>query len=61
MVNMKKKTANVIKSLGVVMAVGSVVAAATASMGQNSGSAKKTMQKAVNKVSDFVDTVSAMM
>lgn len=58
---MKKKTANVIKSLGVVMAVGSVVAAASASMGQNSTSTKKAMQKAVNKVSDFVDTVSAMM
>lgn len=58
---MKKKTANIIKGVGVVMAVGSAVAAATSSMGQNSKSTKKTMQKAVNKVSDFVDTVSSFM
>ena len=58
---MKKKTANVIKGIGVAMAVGSVVAAASASMGTNSTSTKKAMQKAVNKVSDFVDTVSSMM
>lgn len=58
---MKKKTANVIKGLGVAMAVGSVVAAAGATMGQNSTKTKKAMQKAVNRVSDFVDTVSAMM
>ena len=58
---MKKKTANVIKSLGVVMAVGSVVAAASASMGQNNVNTKKAMQKAVNRVSDFVDTVTSMM
>ncbi len=57
---MKKKTAN-IKGVGVAMAVGSAVAAASASMGQNSKSTKKTMQKAVNKVSDFVDTVSSLM
>lgn len=58
---MKKKTANVIKGIGVAMAVGSVVAAASASMGTNSASTKKAMQKAVNRVSDFVDTVSSMM
>ena len=58
---MKKKTANIIKGVGVAMAVGSAVAAASASMGQNSKSTKKTMQKAVNKVSDFVDTVSSLM
>lgn len=58
---MKKKTANVIKGIGVAMAVGSVVAAASATMGTNSTSTKKAMQKAVNKVSDFVDTVSSIM
>ena len=58
---MKKKTANIIKGVGVAMAVGSAVAEASASMGQNSKKKKKTMQKAVNKVSDFVDTVSSLM
>ena len=53
---MKKKTANIIKGVGVAMAVGSAVAAASATMGTNSKSTKKTMQKAVTKVSDFVDT-----
>ena len=38
---MKKKTANIIKGVGVAMAVGSAVAAASASMGQNSKSTKK--------------------
>lgn len=57
---MKKKTVNIMKGLGVAMAVGSVMAAASASMGENK-SAKKTMQKAVNKVSDFVDTVASVM
>lgn len=58
---MKKKTANVMKGLGVAMAVGSVIAATSATMGTNSMSTKKTMKKAVNKVSDFVDTVAAIM
>ncbi len=58
---MKKKTINIMKGLGVAMAVGSVMAAAGATMGQNSKSTKKTMQKAVNKVSDFVDTVASVM
>ncbi len=58
---MKKKTVNIIKGVGVAMAVGSAVAAASASMGQNSKNTRKTMQKAVNKVSDFVDTVSSLM
>ena len=57
---MKKKTVNIMKGLGVAMAVGSVMAAAGASMGEHK-SAKKTMQKAVNKVSDFVDTVASVM
>ena len=58
---MKKKTANVIKGIGVAMAVGSVVAAESDYMGTNSASTKKAMQKAVSRVSDFVDTVSSMM
>ncbi|MCD7872590.1 MAG: hypothetical protein LUG21_04705 [Clostridiales bacterium] len=58
---MKKKTENIIKGLGVAMAVGSVIAGASASMGSGSSKAKKNMKKAVNKVSDFVDTFSAMM
>lgn len=58
---MKRKTENMIKGLGVAMAVGSVIAGATATMGSNSKKAKKAMQKAVNKVSDFADTVSSFM
>lgn len=58
---MKKNTQNIMKGLGVAMAVGSVIAGATASMGSNSKKTKKTMQKAVNSVSHFVDTVSGMM
>ena len=58
---MKKKTQNIMKGLGVAMAVGSVIAGATASMGSNGKKTKKTMQKAVNSVSHFVDTVSGMM
>ena len=58
---MKRKTENMIKGLGVAMAVGSVIAGATATMGSNSKKPKKAMQKAVNKVSDFADTVSSFM
>lgn len=58
---MKKKTQNIMKGLGVAMAVGSVIAGASATMGSNIKKAKKTMQKAVNSVSNFVDTVSGMM
>ena len=63
---MKRKTENMIKGLGVAMAgrrgaVGSVIAGATATMGSNSKKTKKAMQKAVNKVSDFADTVSSFM
>lgn len=58
---MKKKTQNIVKGIGVAMAVGSVVAGAASTMGSNSRKAKRTMQKAVDSVSHFVDTVSAMM
>lgn len=58
---MKKKTQNIMKGIGVAMAVGSVIAGATASMGSNSKKTKKAMQKAVNTVSGFVDSVSSMM
>ena len=58
---MKKKTQNIMKGLGVAMAVGSVIAGASATMGSNSKKAKKTMQKAVHSVSNFVETVSGMM
>ena len=58
---MKKKTANIMKGIGVAMAVGSVVAGASATMGMGSAKTKKTMKKAVDKVSELVDTVSAVM
>lgn len=38
---MKRKTENMIKGLGVAMAVGSVIAGATATMGSNSKKRKK--------------------
>ena len=58
---MKKKTENILKGVGVAMEVGSVIAGASASMGSNSKKTKRTMQKAVNTVSNFVDTVADMM
>ncbi len=58
---MKKKTASIMKGIGVAMAVGSVVAGASASMGMGSQKTKKTMKKAIDKVADLVDTVSAVM
>lgn len=58
---MKRKTENMIKGLGVAMAAGSVIAGATATMGSNSKKTKRAMQKAVNKVSDFAENVSAFM
>ena len=58
---MKKKTADIMKGMGVAMAMGSVIAGAAATMGPNSNKTKKNMKKAVEKVTDFVDSVSAMM
>lgn len=58
---MKKKTANIMKGIGVAMAVGSVVAGASATMGTGSAKTKRSMKKAVDKVADLVDTVSAIM
>lgn len=57
---MKKQTVNVMKGLGIAMAVGSMVAGTVATM--NGGNkTKKTMKKAANSVANFVDNVSAMM
>ena len=42
---MKKKTENIIKGLGVAMAVGSVIASATATMGTSSSKTKKNMKQ----------------
>lgn len=58
---MKKKTSSIMKGLGVAMAVGSVIAATSASMGSNNTNTKKTMKKAMGKVADFVDTVATFM
>lgn len=58
---MTKKTQKVMKGLGVAMAVGSAVAAASATMGSNKQGTKKTAAKAVHAVSNFVDNVSSMM
>lgn len=58
---MTKKSQKVMKGLGVAMAVGSVVAAAGASMTNPTSNTKKNMKKAMNTVTDFVDTVASMM
>ena len=58
---MKKKTVNMMKGLGVAMAVGRMVAGTVATMNSNSAKAQKTMKKAVNSVANFVDNVSSMM
>ena len=44
---MKKKTVNMMKGLGVAMAVGSMVAGTVATMNSNSAKTQKTMKKAV--------------
>lgn len=51
------------KGLGVAMAVGSAVAAASATMGTNKHNQgmKKNATKAVQAVEHFVDNVSSMM
>lgn len=58
---MKKKTANVMKGLGIAMAVGSVVAGTAANMNTNGRNTKRTMKRAANTVASFVDNVSSMM
>ncbi len=42
---MKKKTVNMMKGLGVAMAVGSMVAGTVATMNSNSAKTQKTMKK----------------
>ncbi len=49
---MKKKTVNMMKGLGVAMAVGSMVAGTVATMNSNSAKTQKTMKKAVNSVAN---------
>lgn len=58
---MKKKTEKIMRGLGIAMAVGSVAATAGAAMSQGSAMNKKSVQKAVNKVTDFVSGISQMM
>lgn len=58
---MKRKTQNIMKGVGVAMAVGSVIASAGAAMGGKTPVSKRTMKKAVGSVANFVDNVSSMM
>lgn len=57
---MTKKTAKIMKTVGATLAVASAVAMVS---GANDGgmSTKKMMKKTAQKVSDFVDTVNAIM
>lgn len=63
---MKKKTENIIKGVGAVMAVGGT-AAMIGSAVMNSGSTstkkkvKKTADKAVKTINDIIDGVTGMM
>ena len=57
---MKKKTANTMRAVGAVMAVGSAIAIMGAAKSENT-SAKKTMKKTADKVVGFVDTVASLM
>lgn len=52
---------NVMKSIGVGMAVCSAAAAAAAMMGTGKKSYKKNVNKAVKAVGDFVDNVQYMV
>lgn len=57
---MKKKTTNAMKITGTALAVCSAaMLMSTAKMGSNSS--KKAMKKTAQKVTEFVDTVSALM
>ena len=56
----KKTSTNMMKIMGVTLAVCSA-AAIMGGMKSNSFSAKKTMKKAGEKVVDFVDTVASFM
>lgn len=58
---MTRKTQKMMKSIGITMAIGSAVAAASASMCTTNQSAKKSATKAVHAVSSFVNNVSSMM
>lgn len=57
---MKKKTANTMRAVGAVMAVGSAIAIMGAAKSENM-SAKKTIKKTADKVVGFVDTVASLM
>lgn len=59
---MNKKTKKIMQGIGAAMAVGSVVAAASASMPTNGkNSYKKAASNAMDKVNNFVNNVQSMM
>ena len=59
---MKNNTKKVMQGVGVAMAVGSVVAAASASMaGNRKTDMKKTAKKAMNAVNSFAQDVQSIM
>ncbi|MCM1285418.1 MAG: hypothetical protein NC213_01310 [Acetobacter sp.] len=57
---MKKTSANIMKVMGATIAVCSAAALMTSTK-SNSQTAKKAMQKTVDKVAGFVDTMTSMM
>lgn len=57
---MTKKTAKMMKTAAGALAVASAVAMVSGTKGDGT-STKKMMKKTVQKVSDFVDTVNAIM
>lgn len=56
---MSKKTSRMMKTVGATLAIASAVAMVGGA--KNDTSTKKMMKKTMQKVSDFVDTVSAVM
>lgn len=57
---MKKSSANIMKVMGATLAVCSAAALMTSTK-SSSQTAKKAMQKTVDKVAGFVDTMTSMM
>lgn len=57
---MKRKTTNAMKIMGTTLAVCSAAMLMGTTMSGNN-STKKTMKKTAQKVTEFVDTVSALM
>lgn len=57
--HLSKKQAEIMKGVGVALAATSLIATTSAVIGSKNPNVKKKIKDTVNKVSDFVDTVSS--